>query len=102
MKARISNLGFQIAMLLCLLLLPQLVRADGLIIISNPPTPIPGHFPFAPLEVTYHHVDVRVDDAIATTSVDQEFYNPNGSSLEGTYVFPLPAGAHIDKFAMEI
>jgi Ca-activated chloride channel family protein len=34
--------------------------------------------------------------------VDQEFYNPNPSRLEGTFVFPIPKGAHIDKFTMEI
>src|SRR5690242_2677568 len=77
-------------------------RGDGMIIIENPPHRIPGHFTFAPLEVTYHHVDVAIDDGVARTSVDQEFYNSNNSPLEGTYIFPLPAGAHIDKFELEI
>ena len=74
---------------------------DGLIIIQNP-TPIPGHFPFAPLEVTYHHVNVEIDDRVATTSVDEEFRNPANVRTEGTYLFPLPPGAHIDKFSMDI
>ena len=34
--------------------------------------------------------------------MDQEFYNPNPSRLEGTFVFPVPKGAHINKFTMEI
>src|SRR3954454_13479020 len=76
-------------------------RADGLIIIENP-TPVPGHFPFAPLEVTYHRVNVEIDDRVATTSVDQEFRNPANVRTEGTYLFPLPPGAHIDKFSMDI
>jgi len=75
--------------------------ADGLIIIHNPHHIIPGHFTFAPLEVTYHRVNVDIKDQVAVTSVDQEFFNPNNSNLEGTYIFPLPAGAHIDKFSMD-
>src|SRR6185369_5217934 len=68
------------------------------------PRPIspPRPYIFAPLEVTYHHVNVRIDGQVATTSVDQEFYNPNPSRLEGTYLFPIPKGAQIDKFTMDI
>jgi Ca-activated chloride channel family protein len=85
---------------------PALTRADGFIVITSPatsPVPVPpGHFSFAPLEVSYHHVTVDIKDQVAVTSVDQEFVNPNGQQLEGTYLFPLPAGAHIDKFSMDI
>jgi Ca-activated chloride channel homolog len=83
-------------------LFASLLRADGLIVIHDPPRPIPGHFTFAPLEVTYHHVTVKIDDLVAVTSVDQEFYNPNAQQLEGTYLFPLPIGSHIDKFEMDV
>ncbi len=65
------------------------------------PVPI-GHFPFAPLEVTSHHVEVKIDGQVAVTSIDQEFYNPNDQRLEGTYMFPVPKDAHIDKFSMEV
>src|SRR5436189_3248656 len=93
---------------------PATARADGFIIIYPPgPGPVPpqphprpwvppGHFTFAPLEVTYHRVSVTLNDQVATTTVDQEFYNPNPQRLEGTYMFPLPEGAHIDKFAMDV
>ena len=78
-------------------------RGDGFIVIHNPPpTMVPGHFQFAPLEVTYHHVTVEIHDHVATTRVDQDFYNPNSQRLEGTYLFPLPQGSHIDKFSMDI
>ncbi len=80
-------------------------RADGFIVIHQPTTAVPvprGHFAFAPLEVTYHRVNVEINDQVAVTSVDEEFYNPNHQQLEGTYLFPLPAGAHIDKFSMDI
>lgn len=93
--------------LLCsiVLLIPAFARADGFIVIHPGPTPLPvprGHFPFAPLEVSFHHVDVKIDDQVAVTSIDQEFINPNGVQLEGTYLFPLPVGAHIDKFSMDV
>jgi Ca-activated chloride channel family protein len=87
-------------------------RADGLIIVDEAhwmpprhPRPHPMPHPprsYTPLEVTYHHVTVKVDGQIATTSVDQEFYNPNNQRLEGTYLFPIPRGAQIDKFTMDI
>src|SRR5215467_2561522 len=84
-------------------------RADGLIVIRDPEPlrhpwqpPQPRHHAFAPLEVAYHHVTVKIDGQIATTSVDQEFYNPNSERLEGTYLFPVPKGAQIDKFTMDI
>src|SRR6185503_14641623 len=92
---------------------PRFAWADGLIVINNfvgddtprvphPEWPPPHRYIFAPLEVSYHHVDVKIDGQIATTSVDQEFFNPNPQRLEGTYLFPVPKGAHIDKFTMEI
>src|SRR6185369_3690652 len=68
------------------------------------PRPIspPRPYVFAPLEVVYHHVNVKIEGQVATTSVDQEFYNPKPSRLEGTYLFPIPKGAQIDKFTMDI
>jgi Ca-activated chloride channel family protein len=90
------------ALLLGLLGGAGIARADGLIVIDNPPEPRPGHFSFAPLEVVYHRVTVEIKDQVAITTVDQEFYNPNGRQLEGTYLFPLPAGAHIDQFSMDV
>ena len=77
-------------------------RGDGFIVVEPPIYVPPSHFPFAPLEVTSHHVNVAIDGQVAVTSIDQEFYNPNDQQLEGFYMFPVPRGAHIDKFSMEI
>src|SRR2546421_6940857 len=96
-------------------------RGAGLIIIEDPslwpgPHPIPPRpvppwprsihpprpYVFAPMEVSYVKVNTRIADQVAVTAVDQEFYNPNSSRLEGTFVFPIPKGAHINKFTMEI
>jgi len=94
--------------------------AAGLIIVEdsswwpgpNPPGPLPPPWPprpvpprphiFAPLEVSYVKAHTRITDQLAVTSVDQEFYNPNSARLEGTFVFPIPKGAHMNKFTMEI
>ena len=67
-----------------------------------PPFPPPRPYAFAPLDVDYVKVHTRITDQVAVTAVDQEFYNPNPARLEGTFVFPVPKGAHIDKFTMEI
>src|SRR6266508_917347 len=77
-------------------------RGDGFIVVERPIYVPPSHFPFAPLEVTSHQVNVKIDGQVAVTSIDQEFYNPNDQRLEGFYMFPVPKGAHIDKFSMEI
>jgi Ca-activated chloride channel family protein len=88
--------------LLTLLGITRAALADGLIVIHTP-THVPhGHYTFAPLEVAYHHVNVKIDGQVATTAIDQEFYNPNPQRLEGTYLFPVPKGAQINKFTMEI
>lgn len=74
--------------------------ADGMLVITEPgPARIAAPFPLA---VKYHHVDVAIKEKVARTSIDQEFFNPTGSRLEGTYIFPMPPGATISDFAMEI
>ncbi len=93
------------------------VQADG-IIIPEPcprefcPTPapcLPGRTcpplppvprPMVQLEIKAHHVTVKIDRQVAVTHVDQTFYNPNGWTMEGTYVFPLPADAAVSKFTL--
>jgi Ca-activated chloride channel family protein len=66
------------------------------------PIPPPRHFPLAPLEISSETIDAKIKDQIATVSIDQEFYNPNSQQLEGTFLFPIPKGAQLDKFKMEI
>ena len=104
MKRIGAMVGVVVAVLLSWGAKPQAAYGDGFIVIREPGTtaPVPGHFQFAPLSVTYHHVTVDINDQVATTTVDQEFHNPNAQRMEGTYLFPLPAGAHVDKFSMDV
>lgn len=87
-------------------LTPLVTKADGVIIIEPPecqtgacptPTPISGQ-----LIVTNHHVDVTIENQVATTKIDQNFHNPNSWAAEGTYLFPIPDGASIDHFTMVV
>lgn len=77
------------------------VMGDGFIHLHRPPEMPPARHLTA-LAVKYHHVKVTVTDQAAVTEVDQVFYNPNSMVLEGTYIFPLPDNAAIDKFTLFI
>lgn len=84
-------------------LLPSVVRADGVIIVVRPACDpaCPGPVNVAgQLVVTAHKVDVAIENQVATTAIDQNFHNPNRWAAEGTYLFPIPAGATVDHFTM--
>jgi Ca-activated chloride channel family protein len=88
--------GFALSLAL-VLLLSAAAWADGFII---PLPPRPGD-PFPPsLSIKYHHVDIKIDNQVAQTSVDQIFLNNYHRDIEGTYIFPIPADASISKFSM--
>jgi Ca-activated chloride channel family protein len=102
---------FPLLLALALALIPNVARADGVIIdppcqpgVPCPPPP-PCDFwpcprPLFPLAVQYHRVTVAIENQVATTRVDQLFRNDNGFTVEGTYIFPLPADAAVSEFAM--
>ena len=83
---------------LCLfLILYSKTLADGFIV------PVPRHpdEPLPPyLSIKYHHVEIKIDNQVAQTTVDQVFRNDYPRDLEGTYIFPLPEDASISKFSM--
>ena len=79
-------------------LIPHIARADGIIIPIPPePHPLP---PLQSLAIRYHHVQVSIEDRVATTHIDQVFRNDLPYEVEGEYVFPIPEGASIGEFAM--
>ena len=73
---------------------PKPVFADGFII---PDRPI-----MEQLVIRYHHVDVKITNQLAVTTVDQTFYNPNDWTVEGIYSFPIPKDAGISSFKLWI
>jgi len=58
--------------------------------------------PIAPLAIKSYTVDVKIKDATAVTTVTEVFVNESPRRIEGTFLFPLPRGAAISKFEMEI
>ncbi|HPE62956.1 MAG TPA: VIT domain-containing protein [Methanothrix sp.] len=73
--------------------------ADGIIIVDPPPD-VPMVKLDEALAIKYHHVNVSIEDQVATTKVDQVFVNDNPWTAEGTYVFPLPEGAAVSDFVL--
>jgi len=85
------------------------IFAGGFIIISPPE---PGRIPpewiapriFRPymLETISLKVDSEIKGQYAKTSIDQVFYNPTKRRLEGYFIFPVPKGAVLKDFSMDI
>lgn len=85
--------------------------ADGMIFPYDPierdrfiimPTPRPDANFTVPLSVTKHHVKIAINNLAATTAVDQKFFNHENRTIEGLYIFPLPIGASISGFSMDV
>jgi Ca-activated chloride channel family protein len=66
------------------------VSADGMI--------LPELLTTDYLVVSYHHVEVVIQDNLAVTRVEQEFYNPYDFQVSGRYVFPIPPNAVVSNF----
>jgi Ca-activated chloride channel family protein len=77
---------------LLLLAVAAPAQAHGLLIPTEKTVP--------PLAMLSHHVDIRIDDQVAVTKVEQTFRNHTDRQLEATYVFPVPKGASVRKFSM--
>ena len=69
-------------------------RANGLLIPEDRSLP--------PLAVRNHKVSITIEDQAVVTRVEQTFRNHTNRVLEATYVFPVPQGASVNKFAMWI
>lgn len=54
------------------------------------------------LGVARYHVHVVVQPHAALVQIDQTFFNPLPSQVEGTFVFNLPPGASVSRFAMYV
>src|SRR5262249_51073316 len=61
---------------------------------------LPGASPPPPLAMVSHHVEVSLVEQVSTTKVTQVFRNHTDRALEATYLFPVPKGASVNRFAM--
>ena len=55
-----------------------------------------------PLEMTRYNAEVEVIGFVAETSVTMTFHNPNSRVLSGDLYFPLPEGATVSGYALDI
>ncbi len=76
--------------------------ADGMLLPHLPERPIAPVLEVPNFSVRHHRVNVEIKEQIAKTSVDQVFHNHFNRELEGTYLFPVPEGAVMSGFQMEV
>jgi Ca-activated chloride channel family protein len=113
---------FLFILVLCCCFLPLHSFAGGLILVApegsnwqlggrpdilpNPrpiPRPIlPPHFTPFSLELRSEKASVSINDQAVRTEIEQIFYNPSYSRLEGWFMLPLPAGSTIADFTMTV
>ncbi len=77
-------------------------HASGFIVVERSRPLVPETRPFAPIANVRHEITTKIENQLATTTVEQEFYNPNDRNLEGTYLFPVPKNSRIDKLQMDV
>ncbi|MCZ6603157.1 MAG: VIT domain-containing protein, partial [Planctomycetota bacterium] len=87
-----------------LLLLPATAQAQGFIVVDDDryhPPHVRKIWPrYFPLQIKSHRVDTDLTGSLARTKIDQVFYNPNPIQMEGTFIFPIPAGAAFDELRL--
>jgi len=54
------------------------------------------------LKIQTQDVDVRINNGVAVTTVDQVFKNTEQRQVEALYTFPVPKGASVSNFSMWI
>ncbi len=61
----------------------------------------PGSEPQS-LQISAQSVNVIIREGIAHTTVDQRFFNPSSTPLEGWYWFTIPEDAAVERFALDV
>ncbi len=61
---------------------------------------IPAEKKLPPLAMLDHKVDIRIEDQVATTYIEQTFRNHTDRAIEATYLLPVPKGASVNEFYM--
>lgn len=68
----------------------------GQLVVKNPGSPDTR------LNVGHYHVKVTLRPPLALVQIDQSFFNHFNRQTEGTYIFNLPRGASVCRFAMYV
>src|SRR5476649_1486765 len=72
-----------------------------------PPTDVPRRFPpqpvsILPFRIVSSTVHVRIDENVATTTMEQSFQNLSGQNLEVRVMIPLPNGASVNASSLSM
>lgn len=68
----------------------------------RPPRPLPPPPSRLPFRITSCKVDVRIEENVATTSIEQSVLNLSGQNLEVRMMYPLPKGAAINNSSLSM
>ena len=71
--------------------------ADGMIVPTRPEFRVSGNW-----AVKYHKVKIKVEDQVASVSIDEEFVNLGAGNLEVEYIFPVAPDAAIDSMTLMV
>jgi Ca-activated chloride channel family protein len=104
MKRKSFVLLFAALTAIVIMLAGNLVSAqEPPIVDPMPPRWVPGVWTNPEwLTVDFHRVRATIEDQLATTSIDMQFTNTGDGLAEGTFVFPLPDNAAVDRLTMII
>ncbi len=69
-------------------------RAQGVLVPTDRSLP--------PLGLAHHRVEISVDAGVSLTTIDQTWRNGGDRPLEATYFFPVPRGAVVLGFELEV
>lgn len=70
--------------------------------VSAQPLLVPTDGSVRALDMEYYRVEAKVVDGVLNADVKMGFRNHTARQLEATFIFPLPDGASIGKFRMEM
>jgi len=99
---------------LCIGLATSVASAQGVLIITNHPVPLPRPWPHSPPHarptpppaVSYKikelGVQARITDQVARVQVSQSFVNTGTSQMEVQFLFPLPYDGAVDKLTLMV
>eukprot|EP01122_Echinamoeba_exundans_P007381 TRINITY_DN225_c0_g3_i1.p1 TRINITY_DN225_c0_g3~~TRINITY_DN225_c0_g3_i1.p1 ORF type:complete len:1227 (+),score=276.64 TRINITY_DN225_c0_g3_i1:54-3734(+) len=71
-------------------------------ILSAPIVNVPGLDDVKPITLTSLTVDAKISGFLAKTTVYMSFYNPHDRTLEGELQFPLPDGATVSGYGLDV
>ncbi|MBR1587454.1 MAG: hypothetical protein IJ658_03920, partial [Kiritimatiellae bacterium] len=97
-----------VAAVLCMLAMATLAQEREPSVVPRPPLPPPMVRPVnlradeKPVSIASYAVEARVSGAFATVRASIAVSNPNGRPLEGALEFPLPDGASVCGYALDI